>query len=516
MRRPPLITALLSPGAYPERPPDVTLVQTHISYVFILPEVVYKIKKPVDFGFLDFSTLDKRRHYCEEEVRLNRRLAPDVYLGVVPITFNKGQAGVNGAGEPVEYAVKMRRVPDNALLYHAIKDGRAGPETMGKIARTIAAFHKTAETSERVAAFGQALMIGYNVEENFEQTARFAGSIIGQGRYERIKAYTRGFMIAEAGLFARRIDNGFIKDCHGDMHSEHVVVSDGIEIMDCIEFNERFRFSDTAADAAFLSMDLDFLGRHDLASVFDRAYCEASGDNEGCGSLMEFYRCYRAYVRGKVAAFKSIEQEVGEDEALEAYMDALRHFHLAGLYADGGYRPMLVVVRGLSGTGKTTLAQAISQAADMPVVSSDIVRKRLAGMRTDEHASNAYNEGIYSPEFTDKTYNALIDEAGRMLASGRPVIVEATFASAGRLDAAIEAAIGAGARVRIIECRADDEIVKRNMAARAAIGTVSDADFAIYKRQKEGFEATQAQYLIVNAATTFKRNLRLSLEYIFN
>lgn len=516
MTLPPLITALLSPGAYPEQPPDVALVQTHISYVFILPDIVYKIKKPVDFGFLDFTTLDKRRHYCEEEVRLNRRLAPDVYMGVVPITFDEGIARVNGASEPVEYAVKMRRVPDDALLYHAIKDGRAGPEMIEKIARTIAAFHKTAETSDRIAAFGETSTIGYNVEENFEQTARFAGSIIRRERYERIKAYGRGFMAAETALFARRINKGFIRDCHGDIHSEHVVASDGIEIMDCIEFNERFRFSDTVADAAFLSMDLDFLGRHDLAAAFDAAYREASGDVEGCGRLMGFYRCYRAYVRAKVAAFKSLEQEVGADEAFEAYLDALRHFQLAGLYAEGGYRPALVVVRGLSGTGKSTLARAVSKAADMPVLSSDIIRKGMAGLRPDEHASYAYGEGIYSKEFTERTYKALIDEAGGMLGSGRPVIVEATFARRARLEAVIVAAKAAGACVRIIECRADDAAVKRNMAARAVAGTASDADFEIYKRQKAEFETADAQFLIINAALPFKRNLRLALEYIFN
>ena len=515
MSLPPLIAALLSPAAFPERPDIVKLVQTHISYVFILPDVVYKIKKPVNLGFLDFTTLEKRRFFCEEEARLNSRLGPDVYIGVVPITFSGGKAQVNGLGAAVEYAVKMRRISDKRLLVNMVKEGTVTPEQIRRVAVVIAAFHKDAQTDERIAAFGEAGMIEYNATENFEQTARFAGTIISTVEYERIKAYTMGFIGANAALFASRVKNGFIRDCHGDIHSEHVSIDAKVEIIDCIEFNERFRFSDCVADAAFLSMDLDYLGRHDLAEVFDAAYLSATGDGDG-RCLLGFYKCYRAYVRGKVAGIKYLEPEVGKEEALAAYIEAKRHFALALQYAEGVYRPSLVVVAGLSGTGKTTLANAISKAADMPVLSSDVIRKQLAGLRPEEHGEFAYGAGIYTPEFTAKTYSALIDRAGQMLKTGRPVIIEATFARRRHLIEALEAAKEAGADVYIIECRAADGTVMRNMSERAKAGTVSDAGYEVYKRQKEGFEEIDQPHLPVEVEAGVKRNLQRALEYIFS
>lgn len=515
MKLTPLIKALLSPEAFPERPVDVRLIQTHISYIFLLPNVVYKIKKPVDFGFLDFTTLEKRRFFCEEEVRLNRRLAPDIYQGVVPISLVDGRATVNGTGAAVEYAVKMKRVPDNTLLINHIKKGVVTTDAIRKIAQTIASFHGQARTSDEIAAFGGAETIGFNVTENFKQTIGFVGSIIRPVVYERIKNYTLEFLETNAVHFAKRVAQGSIRDCHGDILCEHVSINAKVDIIDCIEFNERFRFSDIVADAAFLSMDIDFLGRHDLAVIFDAAYFAASGDVDGA-ELLNFYKCYRAYVRGKVASMKSLEPEVSEDEADSAYVEAIRHFHLASLYADGGYGPTLVIVTGLSGTGKTTLADAVSRAADMPVLSSDLIRKRIAGVRADEHKETAYGAGIYTEAFTENTYAALIDEASRLLKAGRPVIVEATFSKRRHLLAALNAAKEAGAQTRIMECRASDDTVARNMAERKAVGTVSDAGFEVYLKQKEGFEHASVEHLSVDADKPLKHNLRSVLTYIYS
>lgn len=520
MNLPPLIAALLSPEAYPERSRDVTILQTHISYVFLLSDFVYKIKKPVDFGFLDFTTIDRRRFYCEEELRLNRRLAPEIYLGVVPVVMKDGRPKVGGAGEPVEYAVKMRRIRDDALLYHAIRNNTITPDTIKKIARAIAGFHKKAATDERIAPYGAREMIAENVAENFTQTAQLVGRIILRESYEGIKAYAEGFIDANAGLLAERVASGHIRDCHGDIHSEHVSVADGIEIIDCIEFNERFRFSDTISDAAFLAMDLDYHNRHDLARVFEEAYIAASGDAEGV-RLLAFYKCYRAYVRGKVAGFKFCEPEVGAQEAQEAYFDSLRHFHLAALYAQGGWRPELIIVRGLPGTGKTTFAKAVSEAAGIPVISSDEVRKARADIKPGEHGNAGYGQGIYTAEFTEATYGALIEKGERMLLQGRCVILDATFARRAHLFAALQAARAAGADAHIIECRAGEETVRRNMAERAVAGTVSDADFGIYKKSRESFEnidrahLTCVSHVVVKAETLLTENLRLVMEELF-
>ena len=309
----------------------------------------------MDFGFLDFTTLEKRRHFCEEEVRLNRRLAPGIYLRVVKVTEQDGTYRVGGRGRAVEYAVKMRRIPDESILENRLAAGTADAATIGKVARAVAAFHEKAERGGRIAGFGSPEAIGRNAAENFAQTADFIGKTIPRAHYDEIKEYTGSFLRKNAALLERRAANGFVRDCHGDLHTEHISVNKRVDVFDCIEFNERFRFSDVVADAAFLSMDLDYHNRHDLATAFDTAYFEATGDTEG-RTLLDFYRCYRAYVRGKVEGFKSVEDEVGPEDRSLAEFRARYHFHLSRLYAGRGFRPTLVVVRGLSGTGKSTLA----------------------------------------------------------------------------------------------------------------------------------------------------------------
>ncbi|MBI5562316.1 MAG: AAA family ATPase [Deltaproteobacteria bacterium] len=514
MTLPALIASLLEPGAYPERTAEVRLVQTHISYVFMVADTVYKIKKPVDFGFLDFTTLALRRHFCEEEVRLNRRLAPDAYLGVVPITVEQGRAVVGGRGEPVEYAVRMRRIPDDDLLLSAIRRGAATPETIRRVAERIAAFHKTAASDGHISECGSIEVIRINASENFAQTAGFIGRLISPDGYAGIKAYAEGFLKENAPLFSRRVEGGFIRDCHGDIHTEHIAITDGIEIIDCVEFNERFRFSDMISDAAFLSMDLDYLGRHDLGRVFEEAYLLATDDREGA-PLVGFYKCYRAYVRAKVAGLKSMEEEVGGEERRAAGIDAMRHFRLASLYAHGGYRPLLVIICGLPGAGKTTLAKAVSEAAGMPVVSSDLVRKGLAGIRPDEDRGFGYGQGIYTEEWTAKTYQTIVEQAKAYLRQGRPVIMDASFARRRYLDAALGAAAVAGADACVIECRASDETVMRNMARRKTGTSVSDAGYEVYLRHKSGFEAITEPHIAVNAEEPLELNLQAALEGIF-
>lgn len=487
----PLISALLDPASYPSPKGPVELVQTHISYILLTPDFAYKIKKPVDFGFLDFTTLKKRRRFCEEEVRLNRRLAPNIYLGVVKVTKEDGAFRMEGEGGAVEYAVKMKRIPEESILEHRLAEGAAGAEDIKKIAGVIASFHAHAESGPRISSFGSPATIARNTGENFAQTKDFIGKTISKRLYALIKKYTEGFLKEHKNLFIRRMEEGFIRDCHGDIHCEHISTDNGVNIFDCIEFNERFRFSDVVADAAFLSMDLDFHNRHGLALAFDEAYFNASGDGDG-PKLLGFYKCYRAYVRGKVEGFKSTEPEVDEAEKRRAVICARRHFHLAGLYASGGYRPMLLVVRGLSGTGKSTVAGAVSRETGFPVLASDRVRKELAGIPPGERRPERFAEGIYSTEFTEKTYAELMKRASTLLAEGSPVILDATFPKARLIEAAQLVAIENGADFHVLECAAPDGAVKERMEKRHAGETqgaiVSDADWEIFLRQKEVYE----------------------------
>jgi len=519
---PPFVTSLMRPGAYPpEAAGPVTLLQTHISYILLTPRFAYKIKKPVNFGFLDFTTLEKRRRICDEEVRLNRRLAPDVYLGVVKITQDAGEFFMEGEGEAIEYAVKMRRLPEDRMLDRRLAAGEVTEADIVSIARAIAAFHAGADTGDHISGFGSPEVVGRNASENFSQTGRFVGKTISAPLYERIKAYSDGFMKENEGLFIERVEKGFIRDCHGDIHSEHIATGHGehgVEIIDCIEFNERFRFSDIASDAAFLSMDLDFRGRHDLARVFDDAYIKASGDAVA-ERLFDFYRCYRAYVRGKVESFKSTEAEVKEEERVAAEISARIHFHLSGLYAAGGYRPMMVVVRGLSGTGKSTVAAALAKETGFAVLSSDRVRKELAGMEPEAGAGMGYGEGIYTPAFTERTYAELLRRGGALLSSGRPIILDATFSKVAYIEKAAEAAEGAGAMFRLVECFCADRVARERLEKRRVPGAppqVSDADLEIYLKQKQSFEVWDGPGVRLDTALAMPKLMREVVRQVFD
>ncbi len=522
MPLPRLIHALLNPLAYPERPASVELRQTHISYILLTPEYAYKIKKPVDLGFLDFTTLEKRRHFCEEEVRLNKRLAPNAYLGVVWIAKKGGSAAVGGRGAAVEYAVRMRRFREEAILENMLIKGLATEDVVKKVAFTIASFHARAGRGPRISRFGTPERIRENTDENFSQTRAFISKTISRRAFNAIKGYTEGFLRDNEGLFLERVERGFIRDCHGDLHLEHIVVDKGIEVFDAIEFNERFRFSDVISDIAFLSMDMDFHNRHDLSSKLDAAYIASTGDSAGRG-LFDFYKCYRAYVRAKVDCIKSMETEVDEDERREACLSARRHFRLSFHYATGGYCPEFVIISGLTGTGKTAIAKGIAREAGLVHLSSDAVRKEIAGIKYAKHAYADYKEGIYTEEFTKRTYHELIKRGISLLRAGRSVMLDATFSKARFLKEAISLAEKAGIKknaVHVFRCVADDKTVMENLLKRqiqdaAGQKTPSDATRVIYKMQKKDFEPIDVPHLALNARSGAGENLRQAIKRIF-
>jgi len=326
-----IIEALMKPEAYDEDTDHIELVQTHISFVFLTDNHAYKVKKPVDLGFLDFTTLEKRRFFCEKELELNKRLCGDMYLEVVPI--NKVRTiKIRGKGKIVEYALKMKRISQERILITLLKDNKVDNNLIDKIAKIIAEFHKKAESNERTRKFGSLRIIRKNWKENFDQTEEFIGSTISASDYEVICEKVSKYIKQNGGLFERRVLDGRIKDCHGDIHSGNIFVADQIYIFDAIEFNERFRYSDVAADIAFLAMDLDFRKRPDLSDVLGNRYIEYSGD-EGVIKLFPFYQCYRAYVRGKVTGFKLKDKNVSSRDKSAAKREASAYFKLASNYA---------------------------------------------------------------------------------------------------------------------------------------------------------------------------------------
>jgi len=312
--------------AYPEPTHNVEFKETHISLVFIADEYVYKIKKPVNFGFLDFSTLEKRKHYCEKEVELNKRLSPDVYMGVLPVTFDNGTIILGGKGRAIEYAVKMRKLPMEYLMIRMLRENRLTNEMVEKVAKAIALFHAQSAVSKEIEKFGSIDVIKTNTDENFSQTEKYVGQCITKSEFDSIKSYTDDYLNNKPALFSGRVAERRIKDCHGDLHLEHVCVSDPIRIFDCIEFNDRFRYSDTAADIAFLAMDLDFNGRRDLSEILMNAYVDFSGDKE-VAKVVTFYKVYRAYVRGKVTSFRLGPLDTGSHSGVLG--TARKYFRLA-------------------------------------------------------------------------------------------------------------------------------------------------------------------------------------------
>jgi aminoglycoside phosphotransferase family enzyme len=328
-----IIEALTHLEAYDEDPGIIEVVQTHISYVFLTRNFVYKVKKPVNFGFLDFSTLEKRRFYCQKGLELNRRLCGDMYIEVAPIKCSSNVIRIKGPGETVEYALKMKRMPQERILTKLLEENEVDLKLVDDIAKIIVEFHMKSETSKEISEIGSLPTVIVNWAENFEQTQSVIGRTITPNQFQIIREKVKAFLDQNIALFERRKDNGRIRDCHGDIHSGNIFVTDRVYVFDAIEFNERFRYSDVAADMAFLAMDLDFKGRKDLSDHFVKKYVAYSGDKELL-ELLHFYKCYRAYVRGKVAGFKLSDPDVSEEDKHQAEEEARAYFKLATSYAE--------------------------------------------------------------------------------------------------------------------------------------------------------------------------------------
>jgi aminoglycoside phosphotransferase family enzyme len=327
-----LINDLQEPAALPEPTNRVSVVQTHISIVFIADDFVYKVKKAVDFGFLDFSTLQKREFFCHQEVELNRRLSTDIYLDVLPIKMDGGKYTLRPvAGETVEFAVKMKRIPDHFLMKTVFEKGQVTKPYLEEIASVLAEFHRKALSNEEIEEFGLPQRFKVNTDENFDQVEQYIGKTISETDFEDISRWTADFYTANDALFKERIRMGRIKDCHGDLHMEHICLMEGLPIIDCIEFNERFRYSDTVADIAFLLMDLEYHGGEELAETLWNAYKSRAEEHE-VDDLLVFYKVYRAFVRGKVNSFQLGDPSIDSKKKAVAVETAQMYFELARSY----------------------------------------------------------------------------------------------------------------------------------------------------------------------------------------
>ncbi len=483
----PVVDALCRPDFYPHHPASVELVQTHASYIFLAGDFVYKIKKPVRYDFLDFTTLEKRKFFCEEEIRLNRRLAPSVYLEVVPLSRNQQGTLVRGEENIVEYAVKMRRLPDDRMLKTLLRANPADLEPIAPIARTVAAFHKEAQTGGRIDEGGSLAAIRKNTEENFDETKKFIDVTIARHAYEFIADFTRAFLSANEPLLASRVSRHHIRDCHGDLHMEHICMTDGVVIFDCIEFNERFRFIDTAAEIAFLMMDLDFHGYARQADLFGRTYMEHSGDTQAA-RLIDFYRAYYAYVRGKVTSLRLLSNGLPAAARDEITTLASRYFDLAYAYAARLEKPVLMLTAGLIGSGKSYQARSLESLLGARVIRTDVLRKEMLGITPSEKHADDFGKGIYADDITERTYARAFELAEAGLRAGHPVILDASFGDRAKRKAAGRLAEKVGVPFYVLDCVCPDDVVVKRLERRARdLDNPSDGRWEILTEQKKIF-----------------------------
>lgn len=478
------------PDFYAYEPSDVEHVQTHISHVYIAPPFVYKIKKAVDFGFLDFSTPGKRKHFCECEVQLNRRLCSDIYLGVVPIAKKGDEFILEPEDETniVEYAVKMKKLKDRYFLHYLIEHDALQKGHLDRVGKKLADFYLQQNPDDKVREFGTIERIKYNTDENFEQTETFIGDTIDRQSYKAVQYFTNQFFKQNEALFKQRIKDGCIIDGHGDLHLEHIhITPDNVCIYDCIEFNERLRYGDWAVDLAFLAMDLDFNERWDFERYFVHKMAEVL-DDPALAEIIDFYKCYRAYVKGKVKSIHSTEEEVLQEERKKVQQLAVRYFNLSLRYALLGSKPIVLIFMGAVGTGKSTLAEHLADKTGIESVSSDKVRKSLAELPLEERTPKTNREQLYSLEMSAKVYETLFEKARSNIKKEESIILDATFSRKDARRQFIKRFNEAGIFYLFIEVRASEETIKSRLKERQnKTDVVSDA-------RLEDFELLQQRY----------------------
>ncbi|MGC8790350.1 MAG: AAA family ATPase [Desulfurella sp.] len=452
-----------------------TLIETHISYVLV-NEIVYKIKKSVNFGFLDFTSLQKRKYYCEKEVELNSRFSPDLYLGVVSITKNADEFFISGPGEVVEYAVAMKKLPQDKMMDVLLEKDKVTLEDIDKLASIIANFHKNAQTNTQISEFGKKENIKINTDENFNQTIKAQGTFLTKHQFESIKKYTNDFL--DTYDWQKRIVEQKIKDCHGDLYSHNICLADKIYIYDCIEFNDRFRYSDVASDVAFLLMDLEFQNKQNLSDFFLQRYIEYSNDYS-IKEVLNFYKTYRAYVRGKIYYFEN-KKELSS-----------KYFDLSYKYIDKKYKPILIAMVGLTGCGKSYFSERLSQKLNAKVFSSDIVRKQLFSGNT-----NGFEKGIYSTYHTQVVYEKLSQLAYEALKDGFNVILDATYIKHSHRQSLVNTIEKLGITPHFVFLDPEEPIIFKNLEKRQQEKSISDGTVDIYFKQKEIFEKPENAIII--------------------
>ncbi len=483
-----LFRRMADPDFYPHPAAPVTSVETHISKVFLAGDYVYKIKKPLNLGFLDFTTLEKRAYFCDREIFLNRRLAADVYLDVVAITCQNGTYRLGGEGPAVEYAVKMRRLADTCAMKYLLRSGRIDNPQIQDLAQKLAAFYGQPAgdpLQDRQAEFD---IIAGNCAENFNQTRNYTGRLLDPDLFSSVQDLTMDFLQQHRLLFFNRMDENRFQDCHGDLRTGHVYFTDrGIRIIDCIEFNDRFRHQDVASDLGFLAMDMEFMGYRQLAATLISACARVTRD-PGIYGMIDFYKSYRAVVRLKVDCIRHDEPDVTETVKDKLAVKIKRHLMLARHYARCASRPRLWVVCGMPASGKSTLARELGGLCMARVISSDRVRREMFGPASETAENIAFETDIYSRDATRGTYDKMLETAAWEIRKGGSVILDATFSARVFRRQVVRLAETTDAGLLFIECVLPDARLKKRLKDRETQAVESDARLTHFEFFKKNYE----------------------------
>jgi len=483
-----LIDALMAPERYDHAVKDIQLIETHISWVILTGTYAYKIKKPVDFGFLDFSTLEKRRFYCLEELRLNQRLAPELYLAVIPVCGTPEQPVLNGENEAFEYAVKMLQFPQSAQLDHVLARGELQAGQLDAVARLVADFHRNITCAGVDSDFGDPAHVYQPVDENFTQIRQHIPDEDFLEPLAKLQRWSESRFETLAPVLAQRKADGFIRECHGDMHLRNLAWHNNAPLVfDCIEFNSNLYWIDVINEIAFLVMDLQDRQQPQMAQRFLNTYLECTGDYQGV-MVLPFYLLYRAMVLAKVNAIRAKQATNSPEQQRQAEADFANYMRLGMNYVRE-CRPQLIITYGLSGSGKSTVSQQLLEQMGAIRIRSDVERKRLFGIRPEEDAEAAHGEGIYTAETTQRVYTRLAEQAGTVVDAGYTVIIDAAFLQFEQRQQFRKLAAEKQVPFVILEFSATVETLRRRILERQ--GGVSDANLAILEQQLKTCQTLQ-------------------------
>ncbi len=482
-----LIRALQNPALYDHPIKDFSLIETHISWVLLTGSFAYKIKKPVNLGFVNFSTLAKRQYFCAEELRLNRRFAPELYLQVIAIKGSAAQPRLSGGGKTIEYAVKMREFPQHCLLSAHATERRLEPAHIDSIADVIASFHALAERAEPNSTYGAVDIILKWGRENFDNIEAVTPASVLPEYFETLMSW------CTAGKHNLRVMNerqsrGFIRECHGDLHLGNMALIEGnITLFDCIEFNPELRWIDTISEVAFVAMDLQARGYSGFAWQFINRYLQASGDYAGI-ALLRYYFVYRALVRAKVAALGVMQESSDTNHGQQKYREAIRYLDLAHRWSSDD-RPAIIIMHGLSGSGKSTLARHIVEALGAIQIRSDVERKRLFDLSPEDHSGSSIEQGIYTQDATKRTYDRMAKLTKIVVLAGFTTIVDASFLNKSDRDQFKRLAQACYAPCIVISCRAPEGVLRERIRHRSETQQdPSEADLTVLQHQLQSQE----------------------------